>query len=557
MEALASLCCWSSADTTSDETSETKPLLEAESSLPFVYSSFAPDEIRLLVLHPATSFDAPLEAHLQIAKRSDGLSYEAVSYAWGSEETEVSILMHYEQHSASRLYSQNALITMCRSLRTSGKPRTSLRIKKNVATMLRYFRYLLIYRYLWIDAICINQNDNREKGQQVNGMGDTYRRSQSTLIWLGSSGRRVKPLLALAATETTPDSELVRKTRLRPGMERLRPLQMGILTDIKYGMNLRYYHYFLRRHDGTDFMQLLVSVYSARCSDDRDQIYALNNLRHEPEIADYQRSTDDVFIAFATTECKDSLETLYFSGAFPSSNGLPSWAPDWRSSRQWIPIKSLKGRPPSLRLLFDSPRESTPSPQKPVFIDPVTMSLNAVIFTFVATKGLGLFENWTLRPWQCLTRYLEFFSCKPDLGRSVQENDTYKVEDFGRLVTTLSAGAITSGDNLRSWLEAMPTVPARTNDSFSEMICRCDDISFCEYDDMHSNNLNILDKMSGVMKGRCTFITDGGDWAVVPASLSLGDFLVALPGCSYPLVMRMKVRTTRVCSLTYLTVSCD
>jgi hypothetical protein len=332
-----------------------------------------------------------------------------------------------------------------------------------------------------------------------------------------------------------------------------RPHQTGILTDIKYGLYPQYYHYFLRRRLGTDFMQLLVSVHSARCSDDRDQIYALNNLRHEPEIADYQRSTDDVFISFATTECKHSLETLYFSGAFPSSHNLPSWAPDWRSSRHWIPMKSFEGQPPSSRLLSDSPRDPTPTPQEPVFIDSVTMSLNAVIFTFVATKGPGLFEGWTLRPWQCLTRYLEFFSCKAELGRSVQDNDTYTIEDFDRLVMTLTACAITSGANLRSWLDASPMVPTRTNFGFSEMLCRCDDISFCEYDQMHSNNFNILDRMSEIIKGRCTFITDRGDWAVGPASLSLGDFLVALPGCSYPLVMRMKVSTTRVGHLTCIT----
>ena len=82
--------------------------------------------------------------------------------------------------------------------------------------------------------------------------------------------------------------------------------------------------------------------------------------------------------------------------------------------------------------------------------------------------------------------------------------------------------------------------------SYLDMTCPCDDISFCEYDGMHSNNFNILDRMSEIMNGRCTFITDRGDWAVGPASLSLGDFLVALPGCAYPLVMRMKVRVTRV-----------
>ncbi|UZP43499.1 hypothetical protein NXS19_011311 [Fusarium pseudograminearum] len=38
---------------------------------------------------------------------------------------------------------------------------------------------------LWIDAICINQRDNNEKGVQVQRMGDIYRQAARTIAWLG------------------------------------------------------------------------------------------------------------------------------------------------------------------------------------------------------------------------------------------------------------------------------------------------------------------------------------------------------------------------------------
>ena len=40
-------------------------------------------------------------------------------------------------------------------------------------------------RHLWIDAICINQRDVKEREQQVSIMGDVYRLSTGNLIYLG------------------------------------------------------------------------------------------------------------------------------------------------------------------------------------------------------------------------------------------------------------------------------------------------------------------------------------------------------------------------------------
>lgn len=41
---------------------------------------------------------------------------------------------------------------------------------------------------LWVDAICINQGDNAEKGSQVALMGDIYSNATAVLAWLGECG---------------------------------------------------------------------------------------------------------------------------------------------------------------------------------------------------------------------------------------------------------------------------------------------------------------------------------------------------------------------------------
>jgi len=38
---------------------------------------------------------------------------------------------------------------------------------------------------IWIDAICINQQDNEEKGHQVRCMGDIYTKATRVVVWLG------------------------------------------------------------------------------------------------------------------------------------------------------------------------------------------------------------------------------------------------------------------------------------------------------------------------------------------------------------------------------------
>lgn len=58
------------------------------------------------------------------------------------------------------------------------------RVALSLEAALRHLR-LLNPRTMWIDAICINQLNIKERGSQVGCMRDIYRQSVMTVIWLG------------------------------------------------------------------------------------------------------------------------------------------------------------------------------------------------------------------------------------------------------------------------------------------------------------------------------------------------------------------------------------
>lgn len=124
-------------------------------------------EFRLLILNPLPA-DATQAHVLDCRLRrayfgDDGLpAYETVSYVWGDP-------------------------TPCELLLVDGK---SLRVPKNTEQTLRQFVFRNRgHRVLWIDAVCINQNDLTERSQQAQMMGEIYKNSTCNLINLGEEDR--------------------------------------------------------------------------------------------------------------------------------------------------------------------------------------------------------------------------------------------------------------------------------------------------------------------------------------------------------------------------------
>lgn len=145
---------------------------------PSVYKPLnrASKEIRVLDLRPSIDATEPIRGSLRIvtlsgtrpsktqapilqAAEAPEQRYETISYAWGDSQ--------------------------CNSIIFVGK--NSLKVPASAEAAIRRMRDSHSTRTLWIDAICINQDDIGEKGHQVSIMGDVYAQSTCNLVWLGES----------------------------------------------------------------------------------------------------------------------------------------------------------------------------------------------------------------------------------------------------------------------------------------------------------------------------------------------------------------------------------
>jgi hypothetical protein len=70
---------------------------------------------------------------------------------------------------------------------SDGKPLGDLSITPSLDVALRHLRALSggNATTLWIDQICINQSDVKEKTEQVKVMGRIYRSAEQVRVWLG------------------------------------------------------------------------------------------------------------------------------------------------------------------------------------------------------------------------------------------------------------------------------------------------------------------------------------------------------------------------------------
>ena len=116
------------------------------------------DSIRLVELLPG-DVGSPLACNIVDARKNNEPKYEALSYAWGEPTM---------SHTVRELASQ-----------------ATLHITSNLSQALHAIRYENTPRVIWIDAICINQSDLREKGHQVALMGQIYRDAQRVVVFLG------------------------------------------------------------------------------------------------------------------------------------------------------------------------------------------------------------------------------------------------------------------------------------------------------------------------------------------------------------------------------------
>lgn len=114
-------------------------------------------EVLLVVLVPSHSFAAQVSCRLVHRSLDSGTAFEALSYTWGDANRR-------------RLIFLNGL---------------DFSVTKNLDIALRHLRYRDDERYIWIDAICINQDDIPERNQQVTKMHEIYSKAAKVVAWLG------------------------------------------------------------------------------------------------------------------------------------------------------------------------------------------------------------------------------------------------------------------------------------------------------------------------------------------------------------------------------------
>ncbi|BAE65807.1 unnamed protein product [Aspergillus oryzae RIB40] len=136
------------------------PNLELTSHItlpPFTYPTLPPEPYttRMIRLLPHKDKSAPIQCmgtHL----------YQALSYVWGSEVKPESIIL-------------NGCI---------------FHVTTNLHVALSHLRNSLFERILWVDAICINQDEEdqgHEKSKQIPLMRTIYAQAERVIVWLGGA----------------------------------------------------------------------------------------------------------------------------------------------------------------------------------------------------------------------------------------------------------------------------------------------------------------------------------------------------------------------------------
>lgn len=140
--------------------------MESEEQITFDYEPLdPPNTFRTFTLLPGSSSE-PVQCTINNRALDDGTPYEALSYVWGKETDRTNIVC-------------------------DGK---ELKVPQNLSDFLFQLRSPTEARILWADSICINQNDENEKGSQIRLMRSIFQEATKVLVWIGTDSSGVAKL---------------------------------------------------------------------------------------------------------------------------------------------------------------------------------------------------------------------------------------------------------------------------------------------------------------------------------------------------------------------------
>ncbi|KAI4597335.1 hypothetical protein KJ359_004441 [Pestalotiopsis sp. 9143b] len=320
-------------------------------SKPFLYQELKADVdcIRLLTIEPAQDQDAPIVCRLDAFEFGEKPKYEALSYMWGSENNQASIVVNG----------------------------FSISVRQNLLGALRYLRSQARDLPIWIDALCINQEDVTERNRQLRIMHHIYFRASMVIVWLGESyskfqhllpprqgqSAKVEPMMQDESicniSEADDDYEAAKKTKEVELVQTLSKdgywQRLWIIQEVGQAENISIcfcsfepmqWHHFIHlmrmhnigndgplrlerlRHNADEgaltFRRLLYDHQAAVCSEPRDKIYGLVGLAADAHgfPMDYTKPLIEVWkdVMIFTNERKliDSSELMRFGAMVKS-----------------------------------------------------------------------------------------------------------------------------------------------------------------------------------------------------------------------------------------------
>ena len=473
--------------------------------------------------------------------------YEALSYTWGSA-TNLDYIYVQEDEGEK-----------------------ALAITPSLAEALRYLRCQDHPRVLWIDAICVDQNNTAERGHQVLRMADIYYQASRVMIWLGPErddstlamqqfnalGQtiemdwdrfKVKPLSGENLDQWFKEPLSFAKDRRtlaaiqcflnRSWFKRLwiwqeiRLANVGTLMmcggDFMLWNTFRHAIVCLVWKQSTFFQlkqimnlchysqspptlrHLLQATRYAQCSDERDRIYAILNISNDflGFEPDYSKTTRDVFKDVVLAYSKRTLTVLSHCEMRENTEScVPTWVPDWTTPKE------------SSMMYHARACSTTTEPQARCD------KANVLIVSGCLVDTLDIIQQISPSPFGHSSEPLRKI-VRNILGGKA-EMDTFAARDslIDSVCRTLCYNVFSE-----SFLPLMPDVP-NTQESIKYVRDLMANRELAEYDKY--NHL-----VYGHVKGRASFQTRNGHIGIGPQSIRAGDQAYMVLGCDNLLLLR-------------------
>ena len=298
----------------------------------FEYRELQPDQLRLL--RPVIVDNSPLVFEMTHHLRGNPPPYTAISYTWGRDPPTERILINHE----------------------------SFWVRRNLYDCLQVLGQRAMagsetWTHIWVDAICIDQDNDVERSQQVRLMNQVYSHADTVSVWLGYPKSVVtsEEYDLLSSFRNLPDSaqdglaisikSLIQELGSHPYWERCWVIQevlLGKKLDVCFGLHriepsilyeladrLNRAHQMVcspllilavnndsrgsLEYKEMSLEELLFFYSDSKCEDPRDRVFALLGLVASEErellerfLPDYTMTSDDVIVtAFALTKTTD------------------------------------------------------------------------------------------------------------------------------------------------------------------------------------------------------------------------------------------------------------